>query len=47
MYTEKYKKETDKAAEVFNKAQQDLVDFDTWARVEKRMKGDCIENGKD
>lgn len=44
-YTEKYREETDKAAEAFHKAKQDLMDFDAWARVEKRAKG-VMENGQ-
>ena len=35
--TEKYKKEVDKASAAFEKAQQDLVDFDKWVEDEKEF----------
>ncbi len=34
--TEKYKKEVDEASAAFEKAQQDLVDFDEWVKNEKQ-----------
>ena len=34
--TEKYKKEADEASAAFEKAQQDLVDFDKWVDMQKQ-----------
>lgn len=39
MYTEDFKKQTDEAAERFYKAQKDLMDFDVWVEMEKKLKG--------